>query len=134
MASVSGTFYYSGGGPHPNTLLLGWDVDLSDGSAFTAGQLFEDTGPVAEELIRQAEERASEAGMDPGELFWPDYAQILSEWGDGAVAVTFDASDMTVSYSPYHLAPYAAGAQIFTIPRDQLSPYLDEYGRALLED
>ena len=39
---------------------------------------------------------------------------------------------MTVTFSPYELAAYAAGPQIFRLTYDQLAPHLGEHGRTLL--
>ena len=40
---------------------------------------------------------------------------------------------MHITFSPYDIAPYAAGAQEFTLPYDWLAPHLSESGLALLE-
>ena len=47
-------------------------------------------------------------------------------------AVSFDEKGMTVVFSPYELACYAAGPQVFHLSLDFLEPYLSDYGRALL--
>ena len=132
LVSVRGLFYSYYGGVHPNTVCLGWNYDLISGRFVSAEQLFDDVESVTAELVRQARERASGAGLAPEEYFWSDYAEILSAWSDSTVAVTFNQEDMTVSYSPYDLAAYAVGEQIFTISRTWLEPYLNEYGRTLL--
>ena len=132
FVSVSGRFYYYAGGAHPNTVLLGWNYDLEKGAFFYAGQLFKDTEPVTEELLHMASERAAEWNMTPEEFFWEDYPDILNGWSDNAAVVTFDEFNMTVSFSPYDIASYAAGEQIFTIPLTWLKQYLNQYGQHLL--
>ena len=132
LVSVSGRFYYYGGGAHPNTVLLGWNFDPRTGAFLSPDRLFEDTEPVAEELIQQADDRAADYHMAPEQCFWEDYQSILNLWSESPAAVTFDETAMTVAYSPYDLACYAAGEQIFTIPRPALTPWLSAYGRDLL--
>ena len=39
---------------------------------------------------------------------------------------------MTVGFSPYELACYAAGPQVFHLTYEQLLPRLSPHGRALL--
>ena len=124
LVSVSGCLDYFDGGGHPKSIPLGWNFDLDAGTFVTPEALFDDAGQIAAELIRQASERAGTLDAD--------YEKILTLWSDSAAAVTFDADEMTVAYSPYDLsASYAAGAQIFTISRTRLEPYLNEYGKSL---
>lgn len=130
LVSAAGLFYYFGGGAHPNRVYRGWNFDLRSGSFLSPDQLFSDTASVTAELLRQAENRAEDAGMTPEEFFWPDYKELLADWD--AAAVTFDGRYMTVSWSPYDLAAYAAGEQVFSVSLDWLAPYLNSYGRDLL--
>lgn len=132
FVSVSGRFYYYAGGPHPNTVLLGWNYDLEKGAFFYAGQLFRDTEAVTEELLRMARDRAGEWNMTPEEFYWEDYPDILNAWSEKSAVVTFDEYYMNVSYSPYDIASYAAGEQIFSVPRTWLKPYLNQYGERIL--
>ena len=132
LVSVSGRFYYYAGGAHPNTVLLGWNYDLEQGEFVSAGQLFRDTEPVTEELIRQANAQAAEWNAKPEVFFWKDYADILSEWSESAAVITFDENRMTIAYSPYDLACYAAGEQVFTLSRAWIDPCLNQYGKRLL--
>ena len=55
----------------------------------------------------------------------------MASWDD--YAVTFGKDGMSVGFSPYELAYYAAGSQVFLISYDTLDPYLSDYGRQLLE-
>jgi len=133
MVSVGGLYYSYSGGAHPNTYLLGWNFDLETGAFFDPAQLGEEgfVQTVTEELIRQAHVWAEEeADMLLEDLYWEDYQTIISNWS--SYAVSFDENGMTVAFSAYELAPYAAGPQIFTVSYDWLLPHLNEHGRMLL--
>lgn len=132
FVSVSGRFYYYAGGAHPNTVFLGWNYDMEKGTFFYAGQLFQDTEAVTEELLHLARERAAEWNMTPEDFFWEDYAETLNGWSEKSAVVTFDQFNMTISFSPYVIASYAAGEQIFNIPITWLWQYLNPYGKHLL--
>lgn len=133
LISVSGVYYTYTGGAHPNSILMSWNFDL-DGGAFFDPSLLEEDGKLKEtvtaELLRQAEETALENGLAPEEFFWADYGDILADWS--SYAVSFDESGMTVAFSPYELACYAAGPQVFHLTYETLRPHLGQHGRALL--
>lgn len=133
MVSVSGLYYsHIDGAAHPNTWLLSWNFDLESGTYFDADMLAEDTAlqtAVTEEIIRQANEPRPD-GTIPAESYWEDYREIAANWS--TAAVSFDGEGMVVSYSPYELAPYVFGEQVFHFPYEWLSPYLSEHGRELL--
>lgn len=133
MVSVSGVYYSFTGGAHPNTYLLGWNFDLDTGEFFDAKALSDGTALqdyVTEELIRQARCRASEEDLVPEEMFWADYESIIADWSSYAVAL--DEKGMTVAFSPYELAAYAAGAQEFTLSYEELAPHLNQRGQQVL--
>lgn len=133
LISVSATYYSFTGGAHPNQYLLGWNFDLSSGTFFGPEMLADDADfsrDVSEELCRQAQETAKEFGMEPEDVFWQDYAHILADWS--SYAVSFDKDGMTVAFSPYELAAYAAGPQEFHLSYDWLAPRLSEHGRMVL--
>ena len=46
--------------------------------------------------------------------------------------MSFDEEGMEVIFSPYELAPYAAGPQSFRLSYDWLEPHLSAHGRVLL--
>lgn len=135
MISVFGLYYYYTGGAHPNSVYLAWNFDLESGQFFSPETLGD--GPdfqtaVTEELIRQCKEQieaAKQEGWD-WDIFWADYETILADWQ--SYAVSFDGENMIVSFSPYELAAYAAGPQIFSIPYTFLEPYLSLQGMELL--
>ena len=132
--SIRGKSYSYYGGAHPNSLLPAWNFDLNKGEFITPLALAADETEfrtvVAEELKVLAEERAKGFEIVPTDLYWEDYAAILQNWCEGSVS--FDTAGMTVSYPPYELGSYAAGAHEFTISYAFLEPHLSEYGRELL--
>ena len=126
LISVAGTYAVYTGGAHPNTFLLSWNFDLKTGEFLGAEEMLgreELTAAVTEELVRQARERAESEGFAPEEFFWEDYETILADWP--SYAVSFDAEGMSVAFSPYELAAYAAGAQHFHVDYALMRPYLD---------
>ena len=81
-------------------------------------------------LKAQAAARARENGLAPRKFFWEDYEDTLDNWS--SYAVSFDEAGMSVMFSPYELAAYAAGPQVFRIPYEDLAPCLGSRGRTLL--
>lgn len=133
LISVTGSYVTYTGGAHPNTILLSWNFDLENGAFFDAATLDDDAGfhaAVVQALRQQAADRARENGLSPREFFWEDYQDTLENWS--SYAVSFDSEGMTVGFSPYELAAYAAGPQVFQIPYAELAGHLGEQGRALL--
>ena len=133
LVSVAGTYYSYTGGAHSNTYLLGWNFDLDTGEFFDAKALSDGTALqdyVAEELTVQACSRAAEADMAPMEMFWEEYETVIADWS--SYAVSFDESGMTVAFSPYELACYAAGPQEFTISYEKLTHHLNQNGHRVL--
>ena len=132
--SVQGMYYSFTGGAHPNTMFLAWNFDLESGSfvepSFLAAdaQTFQDV--VTAEIIRQAEAVAGEAGQEPDAYYWENYRDIAADWANYAVA--FEEDGMVVTFSPYEMACYAAGAQVFRLDRDFLGEYLSPEGLRLL--
>lgn len=133
LISVSGVYYTYTGGAHPNSILMSWNFDLDAGEFFEPEILDED-GDLREyvrwALVQQARENAAGMDMAPGEFYWEDYETTLADWS--SYAVSFDAGGMTVGFSPYELAAYAAGPQEFHLTYEQLLPHLGRHGRTLL--
>jgi len=133
LVSVSGFYSTYTGGAHPNCILISWNFDLETGEFFepeilNAGGDFQDF--VQKELLAQTREAAAAVNTAPEDFYWEDYEETLAEWS--SYAVSFDEEGMTVGFSPYELACYAAGPQVFQIPYERLYPHLGEHGRALL--
>lgn len=134
LISVYGICYSYTGGAHPNSVVLSWNFDVESGTFFD-GELLAADSPgfrkqVKEELIRQA------CGTNGGEqctadtMLWPEYENILADWT--SYAVSFDDRGMTVAFSPYELAPYAAGEQIFHLPYEWLQARLGKHSCKIL--
>ena len=133
IISVAGLYYSYTGGAHPNTWQLGWNFDLEGGTFFGPEMLTDGTElqeAVSGEIIRQAQ-LPLEDGTVPAEGYWEDYEAIIANWV--SYTVSFDEEGMVVIFSPYELAPYAAGPQIFRLSYDWLEPHLSAHGRTLLE-
>ena len=134
LVSIARNYYSYTGGAHPNTILTAWNFDLETGEFFAPEQLAEDgeafSQAVRDEIVRQIRERAEESGLAAEEMFWSNYEEIAGWWS--SYAVSFDETGMTVAYSPYELAAYAAGPQSFRLPYDLLASYLSDYGRGVL--
>lgn len=133
LISISATSMAYWGGVHPNSYLISWNFDLERGTFLTPDVLASDSRAfleaVRDEIIRQAEERTA-PGAELEGAYWDNYPEVVAAWDD--YAVTFGEDGMTVSFSPYELAYYAAGSQVFTISYEMLDPYLSDYGRELL--
>lgn len=134
LVSVSGIYSTWTGGAHPNTILLSWNFDLEAGEFFEP-EILDEGGAlqayVQRELCIKAEQTVMEmGGVEPDGWYWTNYEDTLAEWS--SYAVSFDGEGMTVGFSPYELANYAAGPQIFRLSYDDLSPHLGEHGRTLL--
>lgn len=131
LVSIAAEYYSYTGGAHPNTAQLSWNFDLTTGQFFTPailaadGQEFLDA--VRDEIIRQIGSSSEEA-LALG--YWEDYQDIAADWS--SYAVSFDEDGMTVAFSPYEIACYAAGPQIFKLSYDFLKPYLSDHGLELL--
>ena len=134
LVSVTGDYYSYTGGAHPNTVLMAWNFDLETGAFFVPEQLAGDgeafSKAVSEEIVRQIGETAAEYDLTAAEMFWENYEEIATGWS--SYAVSFDETGMTVGFSPYDLAAYAAGPQVFHLSYDLLAPHLSDYGRAVL--
>lgn len=133
LISVSGAYYTYTGGAHPNTFLMSWNFDLETGE-FLESEVLDEGGDLREyvhgALLEQIQEKAAELGGTAAELYWENYADILADWA--SYAVSFDAGGMTVAFSPYELAAYAAGPQVFHLSYEQLLPHLGPRSRQLL--
>ena len=135
LISIVGTHYSYTGGAHPNTSFLGWNFDLTTGTFISVPSLAED--PVAFQeavtaaIISQLESVAAEYDLPPEELFWANYEEIAADWS--SYAVSFHPEGMTVTFSAYDMAPYAAGPQIFDFTYDWLETYLGVEYRSILD-
>ncbi|MEG0780090.1 MAG: DUF3298 domain-containing protein [Oscillospiraceae bacterium] len=134
LVSIAATVYADTGGAHPNTTLWAWNYDLKSGSFVPPTVIAKDdlafTDAVTGELLRQMDCVAKAGGLPTAEYFWKDYAETVAQWTN--YAVSFTEEGMVVAFSPYELACYAAGPQVFTLSTSFLKPFLSDSGRALL--
>lgn len=132
LISIAAEYYSYTGGAHPNTVLLAWNFDLTTGQFFNSAMLAADgqefLAVVRDEIIRQAEVPAEN---DAEVSYWEDYQDIVADWD--SYAVSFDEDGMRVAFSPYEIACYAAGPQIFELSYGFLQPLLSEHGIELLQ-
>ncbi len=124
------------GGNHANVWRTVVTFDLRTGKIVTAADLTDEPellrGAVERELLRQVAQirETAENGKESPE-YYEDYPEVLAEWMDRSLL--FDETGMTVIFGVYDLADYSAGEQTFRIPYADLAPYLNEYGRSVLE-
>lgn len=134
LISIRANYYAYTGGAHGNTSLLAWNFDLDSGQFVTAADLSDDpaafSAAVTDALLAQMKEKAADAGMAIDEYFLADGEETVAQWT--SYAVSFDENGMTVGFSPYELACYAAGSQAFSLNDKFLIPYLSDYGKQLL--
>ena len=132
LISIVGEYYWDYGGAHPNVSYQTWNFDLKKGEYIPEDTLGNEAmaQAVTEELLRQMEEQAKKIDAPLDALYFSNYQEIAAQWMSHSVS--FDAKGMTVTFSPYALAPYGAGPQNFHIPYGFLEPYLSEYGKEVL--
>lgn len=129
LVSVSAVYSSYTGGAHPNYALAAWTFDLSAGEFVTPEALAKDGEAfgraVGREIVRQIRN-----GETPESEYWEDYEDIAAGWS--SCAVSFGAEGMTVGFSPYEIACYAAGSPEFLVSYQWLEPYLNDRGLCLL--
>ena len=121
------------GGPHPVCSRSALTFDMATGEEVTINHMTQDhvglRDAVALEILSQIAGGRYAPYYD-GETLFDDYEQTIPEWMTRAVF--FGDGAMTVVFGLYDLAPSAA-EQAFTVSYDVIAPYLNDYGRALLE-
>lgn len=133
LISVQVDFGYYFGGAHPNHASQSWLFDVKNAKFITPLDLAGDpqamSAAVAEEILRQIDEKQL------AENLWPEYPDIAAGWSQepGADAAFIHGAGMTITFSPYNLAAYAWGDQVFEIPLEVYQPLLSDYGLSLLE-
>lgn len=139
LVSIAATYYSYLGGIHPNMVFISWNFDLNSGTFLSVPELAEDphgfTIAVADLIEKKAAERLVEDGWIEedrplSDAYWENYREIMECWSD--YAVSFDETGMTVIFSAYELASYAAGAQSFVLTYEELDAYWSETGRQIL--
>ena len=129
------SMYYSSysGGAHPNSWRLAVSFDLNNGQDLQMADLTDDVdgmrAAVAENLLYQVK-KSDVWAQDGEEGFFEDYQDTIQTWMDQCLI--FVDSGVTVAFSPYTIAPYAAGEQSFQVPYSLLKPYFNERALRLL--
>lgn len=139
LVSIAVDYYSFLGGAHSNDVYFSWNFDLDSGVFLTIPELAADpqvfTLAVADMIEVQASEKfASEAGLKTAslsEIYWSDYRETIEKWGSD-YAASFDKDGLTVIFSAYELAAYAAGPQEFHFPYSALDSYWSDSGRTVL--
>ena len=139
LISIAADYYSYLGGAHPNTVYFSWNFDLDSGIFLAIPELAEDpqafTLAVADMIEVQAVERFQSdpnyAGLSLSDIYGENYREVMEKWASD-YAVSFDAEGMTIIFSAYELASYAAGPQEFHFSYEQLASYWSESGRTVL--
>lgn len=119
LISIAADYYSYLGGAHPNTVYFSWNFDLDSGIFLAIPELAEDpqafTLAVADMIEVQAVERFQSdpnyAGLSLSDIYWENYREVMEKWASD-YAVSFDAEGMTIIFSAYELASYAAGRRV----------------------
>ncbi len=105
--------------------------DVHTGREITINDMTDDyvglCGAVEEEILRQIQERQTREVTG----YFKDYKEVIRQWISRSVF--FDQEGLLVVFGAYDIAPYAAGEQAFQIPYALVEPYLNDYGRGVLE-
>lgn len=99
------------GGAHPNSVIIGVNVDRTTGSELTLDDALALLGMSLREVADSTRVRLSER---LGEAFFEDGAAATSE-NYGTFLI--DADEVTFVFNTYQVAPYAAGPQLVSFPR-----------------
>ena len=134
MACVTMTTYIFTGGAHGLRLRTAYNFDMRTGEEITINDMTQDyvglRDAVALEILGQIEGGKYVKYYENLGLF-DDYEEIIPEWMSRTLF--FGEKDMQVVFGMYDIAPYSAGDVAFTIPYTLIEPYLNDYGRLMLE-
>ncbi len=118
------------GGAHPDHWTRVEMYDIATGELVLLESMITDMDAfhekVAELLLKQIEE----TGMAEHESFFEGYEETVRAWHSDQAVATQDG--LTVFFDYYELAPYVSGSQFITLPYEDLDPYFNETGKALL--
>ena len=119
------------GGAHAIDRQEAYTFDLHKGAQVGINDMVQDYNSlrtvVADEILRLTSQKIEEDQAS----YFSDYEKIIPEWMSRSVI--FGPDGLTVMFDVYDIAPYAAGEQSFHIPYEMVKPYLNDYGRELLE-
>lgn len=121
------------GGAHEIERQTAYTFDLHTGKMVDINDMVKDYADlqavVTDAILAQVEQIEQEKESDV--TFFSDYREVVPDWMSRNVY--FGPDSLTVLFSVYDIAPYAAGEQAFEIPYTMVEPYLNDYGCQLLE-
>ena len=124
---------FTGGEPHirSRTALT---FDMRTGKEITINDMVDDYAglrdAVALEILGQIAD-GKYVKYYNGALLFEDYEETIPEWMTRSVF--FGQQSMTVVFGMYDIAGYDAGEPAFMIPYTLIEPYLNQYGKTVLE-
>ena len=136
-ATLQGSLYsirfssssYSGGA-HPNSYTDSYLFDLDMGQYIDPAQVADDPVAFQTGAAELFLEKAQEQDEDVRSGYYPEYADVISQWYDGTVL--FDSEGMTAVFSPYELGPYAMGTVELKLSYEEIWDLLGPGGLARL--
>lgn len=135
LVSVLATGYSYYGGAHPNTYTRSWNFDLTTGEFLSLDDLAAPEGDLNgnslnDALYRNIAEQVRTQELD--KAYFDDYDFYLRD-SSAFAALSFAEDGLRVIFDTYIIAPYAAGAQEFTVPYSAFYNTLNDRAHALLE-
>ena len=130
LVSLQLDFSYYLGGAHGNQASQEWLFDVTKAQFIQPLDLAEDPEALSQAVAQELLQQIQEAGI--AEDLWPEYEELIRDWAEKADAVYFHQEGLTITYSPYNLAAYAYGAQVFQVSPEVYQELLSDSGRKLL--
>lgn len=122
------------GGAHEISTRSCVTFDMHTGTVITINDMVDDYAAlrdaVALDILGQIQDGKWVKYYDGATLF-DDYEETIPEWMTRSIF--FGDGKMTVVFSAYDIAPYSAGEQAFEVSYALIEPYLNDYGRRMLE-
>lgn len=120
IVSIRENQYQYTGGAHPMSIFTGINIDPVTGETLTVSDVFTDSTILIEVLSEKLIEKYGE------DLFYTSPEELLNEYTPEQFSWTVGYQGITFYFSPYELAPYAAGAQYVTIWFEEAKEWIDE--------
>lgn len=113
---------YPYGAAHGMPIMEYAHVDIKTGAFYRLEDLFKDGSMYTEALSKIVGEQIKEKGQEMG--VWADSFKGIK--GDQPFYITEDA--LVLYFTPYEIAPYAAGFPEFAVPYDEISAIINKRG------
>ena len=120
IVSIRENQYQYTGGAHPMSAFAGINIDPVTGKILTISDVFMDSTMLIEVLSEKLIEKYGE------DLFYTSPEELLNEYTPEQFSWTVGYQGITFYFSPYELAPYAAGTQYVAIWFDEAKEWIDE--------